>query len=124
MDQRIQFVISTIENDPTVSTYSKDVALSVNLSSSRLRHLFRTETGQTFGHYLKKVRLKRAQTLLGTTFMSVKEIMHHVGISSQSHFTRDFKEVYGLSPTEYRRAAENLPRFDSHLYVSAGSGKE
>jgi transcriptional regulator GlxA family with amidase domain len=102
VDQRIKIVISAIENDPSTYVHSNHVALSVNLSSSRLRHLFKAETGQSFGHYLKEARVKRAQVLLRTTFMSVKEIMHHVGIRNQSHFTRDFKEACGLSPTQYR----------------------
>ncbi len=109
MDQRIQFIISTIEKDPATRLNSNDLALPINLSSSRLRHLFKAETGQTVGQYRKDARLEKARVLLRTTLLSVKEIMHHVGISSDSHFARDFKEECGLSPTQYRARSQESP---------------
>ncbi len=109
MDQRIQFIISTIEKDPATRLNSNDLALPINLSSSRLRHLFKAETGQTVGQYRKDARLEKARVLLRTTLLSVKEIMHHVGISSNSHFARDFKEECGLSPTQYRARSQESP---------------
>src|SRR6266403_4122935 len=101
MDQRIQFIISTIERDPAPRLNSNDLALPINLSSSRVRHLFKAETGQTVGQYRKDARLEKTRELLRTTSLSVKEIVHYVGISSNSHFARDFKEACGLSATQY-----------------------
>ncbi|MGH9906870.1 MAG: helix-turn-helix domain-containing protein, partial [Pyrinomonadaceae bacterium] len=40
--------------------------------------------------------------LLETSFLSVKEITHSVGLNDESHFVRDFKAVYGFPPTRYR----------------------
>jgi AraC-like DNA-binding protein len=47
--------------------------------------------------------MQRASTLLENTFMSVKEISHEVGFRDVSHFVRDFKKLFGTSPTSYRR---------------------
>jgi AraC family transcriptional regulator, arabinose operon regulatory protein len=102
MDLRIQLVISMLESELGSGVRIVDLAESVNLSPSRLRHLFRAETGQTLVRYRKRARLDRAQLLLRTTLLSVKEIMHQVGLGSDSHFTHDFKEAFGLSPTRYR----------------------
>ena len=102
MDLRIQLVSSMLENELGSDLRITDLAQAVNLSSSRLRHLFRAETGQTPAQYRKRVRLHQAQLLLSTTMLSVIEIMHQVGLGSDSHFTRDFKEAFGLSPTQYR----------------------
>jgi transcriptional regulator GlxA family with amidase domain len=44
--------------------------------------------------------------LLSSTFLSVKEIMHRVGVASDSHFAHDFREASGLSPTQYRRRSQ------------------
>jgi AraC-like DNA-binding protein len=49
--------------------------------------------------------MKQAATLLTTTFLCVKEIVRRVGITDESHFVRDFKRLYGLTPSEYRNSA-------------------
>ena len=51
----------------------------MNLSGSRLRHLFKAEMDQTPAQYLKAIRMREAAMLLRTTFLSVKEIMNRVG---------------------------------------------
>lgn len=79
-----------------------ELARRVNLSLSRLRHLFKTEMGMSPAQYLKALRLQRAKDLLETTFLSVKQIMSHVGVSDKSRFAQDFKRAYGLTPARYR----------------------
>ncbi len=46
--------------------------------------------------------MQQARKLLEETFLSVKQIMSAVGLKDESHFTRDFKKAYGLSPVRYR----------------------
>lgn len=52
--------------------------------------------------YRRKRRLAKARQLLENTFLSIKEIMAVMAVNDRSHFTRDFKKIYGLSPTHYR----------------------
>ena len=85
----------------------EELAQLVNLSASRLRHLFKTETGKTPAQYLKYLRLQKAELLLRTTFLTVKEIVNLVGLMTGSHFVRDFRKAYGLTPTMYRSAARS-----------------
>jgi AraC-like DNA-binding protein len=101
MDRRIEVVIAKIEADPG-SWHLSSLADSVNLSKSRLRHLFKKETGTTVKQYLKTVRLNRAAQLFTTTFLSIKEIIAQVGYGSGGHFLVEFKSVYGMTPTAYR----------------------
>ena len=75
---------------------------SFNLSASRLRHLIKTTTGLPPNRYIKHLRMRRAKELLTSTFLSVKEIMVQVGCNDPSHFIRDFKAIYGVSPGRYR----------------------
>ena len=49
--------------------------------------------------------MQHAATLLTTTFLSVKEIVRCVGGTDESHFVRDFKRIYGVTPSEYRNGA-------------------
>jgi transcriptional regulator GlxA family with amidase domain len=82
-----------------------EIAKELNVSTSRLRSLIKVSTGVPAGRYVKRLRMCRAQQLLETTFMSVKQIMAEVGCNDQSHFVRDFKIVFGVSPTQYRSAS-------------------
>lgn len=109
MDHRIQVVCSEVESNPGGSLRITDLSRSLNLSSSRLRHLFKAETGQTLAQYRNGVRLEKARVLLASTLLSVKEIMHRVGVGSDSHFAHDFKEACGLSPTQYRAQSQASP---------------
>lgn len=102
MDRRIQIVVALLESRISTAGELTGIARQVNLSPSRLRHLFKTETGKTPAQYLKCRRLQRASVLLKTTFLSVKEIANQVGIANSSHFVKEFKKVYGVAPTTYR----------------------
>ena len=110
MDRRIQTVQLAVEKDSRREWSSEALGDLVNLSPSRLRHLFKAETGKTPTQFLKAVRLKEAETLLCTTFLSVKEIMNRVGFLDESHFGYEFKKVYGLAPSKYR---SSTPRRDA-----------
>jgi AraC-like DNA-binding protein len=79
-----------------------DLAQSVNLSVWRLSHVFRSEIGISPIQYLKVLRIEKARHLLETSFLSVKEITHSVGLRDESHFVRDFKKAHHVSPTSYR----------------------
>lgn len=104
MDRRVQIVKTVLEADFQRAWDIVQLGQMVNLSGSRLRHLFKAEIGQTPAQYLKAIRMTEAATLLRTTFLSVKEIMNQVGISNESHFVHEFKQAHGLSPSKYRTA--------------------
>jgi AraC-like DNA-binding protein len=70
MDPRVTTVLALLE---TRMDWQIDaLAASVNLSRSRLRHLFRVEMSMSLYRHLKERRLVRAEQLLRTTFLSVK----------------------------------------------------
>ena len=103
MDQRVLTVIALMKHDPRQALPLSRLAQSVNLSTTRLWYLFKAETGTPPGRYLRTLRMQDAATQLVTTFFSVKEIMARVGFTDESHFVRDFKRIFGVTPTEYRK---------------------
>lgn len=103
VDRRIELIISRIKKDTAASWDLPTLSALVNLSPSRFRHLFKQETGTGPAQYLKDVRLLRAEKMLRTTFLSIKQILKQVGIASNAHFVRDFRRKYGTTPTAYRR---------------------
>lgn len=105
MAERIKKVIELMQGDPSRSFSLGQMAESVNLSPPYFCYLFKSVTGVPPARYLKSLRMQEAATLLTTTFLSVKEIVRRVGCTDESHFVRDFKRVYGVTPSEYRNGA-------------------
>jgi AraC family transcriptional regulator of arabinose operon len=102
MDPRVQNAVALMTADLRCEIPFGEIACSMNLSPSRLQHLFTSEIGSSPLCYLKAHRLQKAKELLETTFLNMKQIMLQVGIKDKSHFIRDFKKAYSLSPTQHR----------------------
>lgn len=102
MDGRVTHVIERMHEQLHGKIALAILAAEVGLSLSRLAYLFRAQTGHTPGAYLHALRMERARLLLETTRLSVREVMHQVGCSDPSHFSRDFRNAHGLSPRAYR----------------------
>lgn len=81
-----------------------ELARRVRLSPSRLIHLFTAETGVPPARYLRELRLARARAELeASSRLRVREVMALVGFSDASHFSRLFKQHFGVSPRALRR---------------------
>ena len=103
VDRRVQAVIDYMWEDLSRPLRLNEVAHSVNLSASRLQHLFKADTNMTPAQYLKSLRMQRAKQLIDSTFLNTKEIMQRVGMKDESHFVREFKRIYGLPPGSYKQ---------------------
>ena len=107
-DFRIQQVLQAIESNP--STSISDLANRVNLSNSRLGHLFKAKTGLSLNAFLASERLEKAADLLRFTEMRVKEITYNVGYCQEPSFNRAFKKRFDTSPASYRKQQRSLSR--------------
>ena len=104
MDNRISHAVRFIETNYSRSISIEDLTQCAKLSRSRLDTLFKIETGVSPVKYLKQARIRRAAQLLASDDpLTIKEVMASVGLSDKSHFARDFKQVLGLTPSEYKR---------------------
>lgn len=104
MDFRVQVVIKLLTEDIRREFAPAELARAVNLSHSRLRHLFKKEAGTSITRYLKTRRMDTAKELLETTFLTMNEVMQRVGLKDKSHFSKNFKKYCGLPPLKYRNA--------------------
>jgi len=103
LDQRVRVVLSWMEENLGTVISLEVIAISLNISVSRLRHLFKEETGIAPLHQLKLMRLLRARELLRGSFLSLKQVANMVGLTDISHFVKDYKQVYGETPGQTRR---------------------
>lgn len=77
------------------------ISSNVNLSSSYLCRVFKSEVGTSITSYLNNLRVRKAATLIKENNLSMKEISALVGIDDQLYFSRLFKKCMGISPSEY-----------------------
>jgi AraC family transcriptional regulator, exoenzyme S synthesis regulatory protein ExsA len=73
-------------------------------SLSSFKREFQKHYGTSPGRWLLERRLERSASLLQTTGLSVTEVMFECGFEELSHFSRAFKEKFGLAPSVYRGA--------------------
>lgn len=88
------------------------------LSKNQLIRIFRKRTGYAPYEYIKQYRLRKACELLQGTTLHVGEVGGRVGYSNNSHFASQFRECYGMTPTEYRgmfapRGESSSPRSET-----------
>ncbi len=78
------------------------LASIIGLSPNYLSALFHRETGIPLNRFIKNTRLQRAAYLLATEGSLIEEISVRVGFSNPSYFSREFKDLYGVTPKAYR----------------------
>ena len=101
-DPRVQKVLDIVKQDFSVDV--AELTRRVNLSASRLEHLFKEQIGVQLGDYILQCRLRTAAELLKSTEMRIKEIAYTVGYEHSSSFIRAFKNKFGTIPTDYRHS--------------------
>ncbi|WP_053207243.1 AraC family transcriptional regulator [Jiangella muralis] len=82
-----------------------ELAALVGVSPSHLTTLFRRATGGGVHAYQTTLRMTRARLLLTTTAATVSEIARDVGYGDPFHFSRQFRQLHAMSPTEFRSTA-------------------
>lgn len=97
-----QFIIEIKKPENISLNITKIYKLS-NFSHSHLTRLFKQYTGKTLISYFKEMKLTYACMLLSTTNQTTLSISGMVGYNSLSTFNKNFKEFYGITPTEFRK---------------------
>lgn len=79
------------------------VAAEVQIHPVHLARVFRRHHGCSPAEYLRRIRIRRACSLLAEGDATLAGIAYATGYADQSHFTRNFRRAMGLTPGEYRR---------------------
>ncbi len=84
-----------------------DIAGRVNLSESRVSHLFKDATGKSVHRYIADLRIAAAKEFLSSTGFSIARIGEMVGFEDPLYFSRVFRAAVGVSPTDYRAVRDS-----------------
>lgn len=99
MDPRVRKVIQVLGTVPLNEIDSDALCAQVHLSASRLRALFKAETGCTIQQYARWLAVWRA-CFLWRRGLSFTAIAAEAGFHDLSHVDHAFTEVFGISPTQ------------------------
>jgi len=83
----------------------KQLSGQLNVGYSWFRKTFKQYTGLPPAQYHMQLRLQKAQELLTTSSLTVKEIAYQLGFNSRFYFTRLFTKKTGVTPTTFRAKA-------------------
>jgi len=80
------------------------IALEARLSKFHCCRLFQQQMGLPLRRYIQQLRVDRAKILLGDPEMTISAVAYATGFNDLSHFDHVFRQIAGVSPTDYRRA--------------------
>ncbi len=80
-----------------------EMAQSVGLSTAHFARMFRKSMGETPHQFVLRQRLERAKAMLRARDARVLDVALACGFKTQQHFAQAFRDVWGVSPTEYRQ---------------------
>jgi transcriptional regulator GlxA family with amidase domain len=123
LDPRIRHLETLMRRDLHRPFRLAEFAADMQISVSRLSHLFRFETGVSPRQYLKSVRLRQAMEFLEESSLSVKEVAARVGLDV-SRLIKEFRETYGATPAHHRRLTRLRDLTSGHRDPGPALGRE
>lgn len=102
-NSKLSHLRSRMYNSPESITDIDAMADEVGLSRSGFQHLYKKYFGVSASSDIIKGRIEKAKQLLSCTRLSVSEIATRCGYGTCSHFMRQFRDICGKTPSEYRK---------------------
>ncbi|EFM10644.1 two component transcriptional regulator, AraC family [Paenibacillus curdlanolyticus YK9] len=102
MDRAIAYILERFTEELSL----EDVAEYVHLNPFYFSKVFKQHVGENFIDYLTGLRIDKAKRLIEDKQLILKEVCYQVGYKDPNYFSRVFKKVTGVTPSEYRA----LPR--------------
>lgn len=102
--QKVYDIIEKRLDDETLNV--EELAAELNMSRTSLHRKIKTLTNMTSGEIIKVYRLKKAVLLLQENY-NISEVAYKTGFGSPSYFSKCFKEVYTVTPTQYSQKNTN-----------------
>jgi AraC family transcriptional regulator len=104
---KLQKVIAYIDEHLSENLSLATIAQQIGISQFYFGHLFKQTMGVSPHQYLLQQRIERAKQLLLQNRPNIADIALAVGFSNQSHFTRRFKQVVGITPKRFIKQGQN-----------------
>lgn len=102
--RRVQIIKDYIDTHYSEEVNMETLSGLVSMTPNALSRFFKQRTNRSISNYLNEVRIGQATLLLVDSTMTVLEISYKCGFNTISNFNRTFKNVKGVTPTEFRES--------------------
>ena len=96
--EALNYIEHNFQNDITV----EDIADVCGLNRSYFGKIFKNAVGKTPQEFLLSYRMLKATELLKLTRLSIRDVSNAVGYANPLHFSRAFRNIYGIPPRDWR----------------------
>ncbi len=96
--QMCEYISLHLHEEITLQTLADNVGLCTRSASQK----FREETGYSVPDYVHRQKMQEASHLLDHSAYGIADIASFLQYASQSYFTKVFREVFGVTPQQYR----------------------
>lgn len=102
--QMKRYMVSHYQEQITLN----DMAAKYYMNFAYLSRAFKKEAGINFNDYLKRIRMEKGAELLCNTDLKMYEIAERVGYDNVNYFFKKFREVYGVTPSQYKDQVKSV----------------
>ncbi|MCF7838421.1 MAG: helix-turn-helix domain-containing protein [Candidatus Marinimicrobia bacterium] len=110
---QVRHALQILETERCWTLTQGAMARRVHVSVAHFSRLFKRVVGSTYSDYLTGLRMRAAENLLHQTQLGVNEIAQQLGYSRHSYFTRRFRALTHMSPSDYRHNRQTGEPFDA-----------
>jgi len=103
MSSLISLALDFIKENYNKNISLDDVAKEINMSYHYFSKFFKESTGSKFSDYISELRIEEAKKLLGNPINNIKDVCYAIGYNDPNYFSKIFRKMTGLTPTEYRQ---------------------
>ena len=108
-EQLIEKAIKVVERNLSEPEFDVEaLASELGMSRSTLARKIKGITGKTPLDFIKDIKMKHACQMLKNKRMSIAEVVVALGYNDHKYFAASFREVYGMTPSEYQKKAEEI----------------
>ena len=100
-EQKIREIVFQNLSDSKFSV--NEFAEAMNMSKTKLYNEIKASVNKSPKEYIREIRIIEAARLLKETNIPVTEVIFETGFESRAYFNKCFKEIYNLTPSEYRK---------------------
>lgn len=107
-------ITSVIESNLSDTNFSVDsLAKAMNMSKSTLTRKMKTSTDMTPLEYIRHIKMRHAKAMLSDKGRNISDVAFALGYDNSKYFTHNFKNTFGMTPSEYQKSSVNKEDTDN-----------
>ncbi|WP_321345115.1 GlxA family transcriptional regulator [Breoghania sp.] len=122
VDDRVRRAMLMMEQNLGQPLAMEEIAARLAISTRQFERIFQSATGMSPNRFYRLLRLRYGLWMLKTSPRSVTDVAYEAGFADCAHFSRHFREVFGINPSQVRKQAETVDA-DLILPMSGGSAQ-